>query len=87
MKQFAQLFVELDQTNKTNEKVALLREYFATAPDRDKLWVIAFFSHKRPKRPVNSTLLKTWTMELTALPEWLFRESYSFEGDLAETIS
>ena len=87
MKQFADLFVQLDQTNKTNDKVALLRNYFATAPDRDKLWTIAFFSHKRPKRPVNSTLLKTWTMELAELPEWLFRESYSFVGDLAETIS
>ena len=87
MKQFAQLFVELDQTNKTNDKVALLRQYFATATDRDTLWTIAFFSHKRPKRPVNSTLLKAWTMELTGLPEWLFRESYSFVGDLAETIS
>ncbi|MEM9834341.1 MAG: ATP-dependent DNA ligase [Bacteroidota bacterium] len=87
MKQFAQLFVELDQTNKTNEKVALLRAYFASAPDRDKLWTIAFFSHKRPKRPVNSTLLKAWTMELAGLPEWLFQESYSFVGDLAETIS
>jgi len=87
MKQFADLFVQLDQTNKTNAKVALLRDYFAKAPDRDKLWTIAFFSHKRPKRPVNSTLLKTWTMELAGLPEWLFKESYSFVGDLAETIS
>ncbi len=87
MKQFAQLFVQLDQTNKTNDKVALLKDYFATAPDRDKLWTIAFFSHKRPKRPVNSTLLKSWAMELAELPEWLFRESYSFVGDLAETIS
>ncbi len=87
MKQFADLFVQLNQTNKTNDKVALLRNYFATAPDRDKLWTIAFFSHKRPKRPVNSTLLKAWTMELAGLPEWLFKESYSFVGDLAETIS
>nr|WKN36312.1 ATP-dependent DNA ligase [Tunicatimonas sp. TK19036] len=87
MKQFAQLFSQLDQTNKTNDKVALLKEYFATAPDRDKLWTIAFFSHKRPKRPVTSTLLKAWTMELAGLPEWLFRESYSFVGDLAETLS
>jgi len=87
MKQFAQLFVQLDQTNKTNDKVALLKDYFATAPDQDKLWTIAFFSHKRPKRPVNSTLLKSWAMELAELPEWLFRESYSFVGDLAETIS
>jgi DNA ligase-1 len=87
MKQFAQLFVQLDQTNKTNDKVALLKDYFATAPDQDKLWTMAFFSHKRPKRPVNSTLLKNWAMELAGLPEWLFRESYSFVGDLAETIS
>ncbi|MEQ9440534.1 MAG: ATP-dependent DNA ligase [Cyclobacteriaceae bacterium] len=87
MKQFAQLYAQLDQTNKTNDKVALLKEYFAAAPDLDKLWTIAFFSHKRPKRPVTSTLLKAWTMELAGLPEWLFQESYASVGDLAETIS
>ncbi|MFP4094440.1 MAG: ATP-dependent DNA ligase [Cyclobacteriaceae bacterium] len=87
MKQFAELFTALDQTNKTNDKIALLRIYFQTAPDKDKLWTLALFTHKKPKKPVNSTQLREWTSTFTALPSWLVEESYHVVGDLAETIS
>ncbi|MFA0964634.1 ATP-dependent DNA ligase [Roseivirga sp. BDSF3-8] len=87
MKQFAQLFTELDQTNKTNEKVAALKRYFSLAPDQDKLWALALFTHKRPKRQVNSPLLRQWAREQAGIPEWLFDESYHVVGDLAETMS
>ena len=33
MKRFAALFTALDQTTKTNAKVAALADYFAEAPD------------------------------------------------------
>lgn len=87
MKLFAQLFTDLDQTNKTNEKVAALKSYFSKASDQDKLWALALFTHKRPKRQVNSRLLRQWTQEAAGIPEWLFNESYHVVGDLAETMS
>ncbi|SFU68720.1 DNA ligase-1 [Pustulibacterium marinum] len=87
MKQFAQLIKTLDGTNKTNTKVAALAEYFKTANDQDKLWTIALLSHRRPKRPVNTTLLRTWASEAANIPLWLFEESYHIVGDLAETIA
>lgn len=87
MKQFAQLFARLDQTNKTNDKLQVLKEYLAAAPDKDKLWALALFTHKRPKRPVNSTQLRSWATELAGLPDWLFNESYHVVGDLSETIA
>ncbi len=87
MKEFADLFLALDQTNKTNRKVELLADYFKEASDSDKLWVLALFTHKRPKRQINTTLLKTWASELANIPDWLFKESYGIVGDLAETIS
>ncbi|MGB5980178.1 MAG: ATP-dependent DNA ligase, partial [Cyclobacteriaceae bacterium] len=87
MKQFARLFTELDQTNKTNEKVAALKSFFSEASDQDKLWTLALFTHKRPKRQVNSRLLRQWTREVAGIPEWLFDESYHVVGDLAETMS
>ena len=58
MKAFAQLIKELDSTNKTNQKVAALANYFKEAKDSDKVWTIALLSHRRPKRPVNTTLLR-----------------------------
>ena len=61
--------------------------YLQTAPENDKLWFLALFTGKRPKRPVNTNLLKLWALEITQLPEWLFLESYSSVGDLGETLS
>ncbi|MBT32664.1 MAG: ATP-dependent DNA ligase [Thalassobius sp.] len=87
MRRFATLFSELDQTNKTNKKISLLKEYFLNAPDKDKLWVLAFFTHKRPKRQLKTSLLRSWVTEIAHIPDWLFSESYNIVGDLAETIS
>ena len=87
MKDFAQLIKKLDSTNKTNEKVAALTQYFQNANDADKLWTIAILSHRRPKRPVNTTLLRLWATEISGIPLWLFEESYHIVGDLAETIA
>ncbi|WP_435653999.1 ATP-dependent DNA ligase [Cellulophaga baltica] len=87
MKNFASLIKTLDSTTKTNTKVAALAEYFAKASDTDKVWTIAILSHRRPPRPVNTTLLRQWASELSNIPLWLFEESYHIVGDLAETIA
>ncbi len=87
MKDFSNLISAIEITNKTNAKIEALVHYFNTAPDKDKLWLIALFTGKRPSRPVKSNLMKEWCMELTKLPEWLFLESYSAVGDLGETLA
>jgi DNA ligase-1 len=84
---FANLVTTLGDATKTNDKLNALAEYFASAGDRDKVWVIAIFSGRRPKRAVNSTQLKAWCIEMTNLAEWLFDECYHTVGDLAETIA
>jgi len=87
MKAFADLIKTLDSTNKTTLKVAALTEYFNYAPEKDKVWAIAILSHRRPPRPVNTTLMREWASELSKIPLWLFEESYHIVGDLAETIA
>src|ERR1700744_3186377 len=87
MKAFAQLFLSLDETNKTNEKVKVLKEYFNSVPDTDKMHMLALFTGRRPKRPINSTLIRTWAIEASNIPQWLFEESYHVVGDLAETMA
>ena len=87
MKQFSELISAIEITNRTNAKIDALVHYFSTAPDKDKLWLIALFTGKRPKRPVKTTLMKQWCMEMTNIPEWLFLESYSTVGDLGETLA
>lgn len=87
MKHFTALFTELDQTTKTLAKIKALISYFGKASDQDKLWAIALLSHRRPKRTVNATYLAQWANELSGVPGWLFQESYTIVGDLAETIT
>ena len=69
MKDFAALFTALDQTTKTNAKVAALAGYFETAPESDRLWTIALLSGRRPKRTVTTTRLREWASELAGLPQ------------------
>lgn len=87
MKKFAQLFLSLDETNKTNEKIKVIKEYLISVSDEDKINMLALFTGRKPKRPINATQLKQWALELSEIPEWLFKESYDVVGDLAETLS
>ncbi|WP_295721937.1 ATP-dependent DNA ligase [Mucilaginibacter sp.] len=87
MKTFAQLFLSLDETNKTNEKVRVLKDYFIAVPDTDKMHMLALFTGRKPKRQINSTLVRNWAVEVSNIPAWLFEESYHVVGDLAETMT
>jgi DNA ligase-1 len=87
MKHFTDLFVALDQTTKTTVKVKALVRFFEQASDQDKVWAIALFSHRRPRRTVTTTLLREWAAEKASIPLWLFEETYHVVGDLAETIA
>ncbi|MEM6305639.1 MAG: ATP-dependent DNA ligase [Pseudomonadota bacterium] len=87
MKRFAQLFEAIDQSTKTTVKVSALADYFADADDEDRLWTVALFSGRRPKRAVTTTRLREWAAEVAGIPLWLFEESYAIAGDLAETIA
>ena len=87
MQAFAQLFTALDQTNKTTVKVAALKQYFTEAPPEDRVWALALFTHRRPRRQINTSLLRTWAAERAKVPTWLFEESYHVVGDLAETMA
>jgi len=87
MKAFASLISSLENTSKTNKKLQYLQEYFEQASEKDKVWTIALFTHRRPRRQVNSRLLSDWAIAYANIDHWLFQESYGVVGDLAETIA
>jgi DNA ligase 1 len=87
MKLFTELYTELDQTNKTNEKVEAMKEYFARAEKEDAAWALYFLSGRKPRQIVPSKKLREWALELTGIPEWLFDESRDIVGDGSETIA
>jgi len=87
MSAFASLLFSLGTSTKTNDKLQALSTYFAHADEKDKVWVIALFSGRRPRRTVSGTQLAVWCCELVDLPIWLFQECYHTVGDLSETIA
>ena len=87
MQNFAELIHRLDQSTKTGDKLDALAWFFRHASNSDSVWVIAIFSHRRPKRQVSTKQLRTWCQEKAGIPDWLFEESYQAVGDLAETIA
>ena len=87
MKLFTELYTELDQTNKTNEKVDAMRFYFEHAEKHDAAWALYFLSGRKPRQIVPSKKLREWAIELSGIPEWLFEESRDTVGDGAETVA
>jgi len=87
MREFARLYLALDETTATGEKVAALAAYFRVAPPEDAAWAVHFLVGRRPKRLIASGNLRTWAAAAAGIPDWLFEESYHSVGDLAETIT
>ena len=63
MRLFATLVHELGTHTKTNEKLDALVKYFSSASDKDKVWMIALFSGRRPRRTIRHARLTEWCSE------------------------
>lgn len=87
MRDFARLFERLDQTTKTNNKVAALFDYFTSATAEDVAWAVFFLTGNRFKAPVKHAMMVQWAIELAEVPAWLFQECYDAVGDFAETVA
>jgi len=87
MRPFADLFERLDRTTSTNEKVGAMAAYFREAPAVDAAWGLYFLVGLKPKRLLSGPALARGACRWANIPEWLFNESYTSVGDLAETIS
>ena len=87
MKRFTQLFQEVDATTSTNEKVRALTAYFNDADPADKVWALYLLLGKTRKRIVTSRVLREVFLQISDIPEWLFKDSYSQVGDSAEVIA
>jgi DNA ligase-1 len=87
MKRFARLYSALDETTRTNAKVAALVDYFNTAPAEDAIWAISLLMGRKPRQAVPAPRLRQWAAAEAGIPDWLFDACYDVVGDLAETIA
>lgn len=87
MKALTQLFLELDRTNSTKNKVTILRDYFIKQHPSDNAWTIFILTGKKIPKRIKTSDMKVWVQTFTDTPLWLFEECYAMVGDLAETIT
>ncbi|WP_312402434.1 cisplatin damage response ATP-dependent DNA ligase [Rhizobium sp.] len=85
MKRFATLLDRLVLTPSRNGKLTLLVDYFRTTPDPDRGYGLAALAGVLDLKSVKPAMLRELVME--RMDEVLFRYSYDYVGDLAETIS
>ncbi|MBB3976012.1 DNA ligase-1 [Rhizobium azooxidifex] len=85
MKAFAALLDRLVLTPSRNGKLKLLADYFRDTPDPDRGYGLAAIAGTLDLKSVKPALLRDLVLE--RMDEVLFRYSYDYVGDLAETIA
>ncbi|WP_414899985.1 cisplatin damage response ATP-dependent DNA ligase [Rhizobium cremeum] len=85
MKAFSDLLDRLVLTPARNGKLTLLTDYFRDTPDPDRGYGLAVLAGTLDLANVKPALLRELVLE--RMDEELFRYSYDYVGDLAETIS
>ena len=85
MKAFSDLLDRLVLTPSRNGKLKLLSDYFRDTPDPDRGYGLAAIAGTLEVRNVKPAMLRELVLE--RMDEVLFRYSYDYVGDLAETIS
>src|SRR5262245_33045593 len=87
MQRFTQLYLEVDRSNRTSDKLAAISSYVRTAPPEDAIWAVYLLSGRKIGRTVTSTQMRDWTADISGFPAWLVNECYDVVGDLSETLS
>jgi len=87
LREFSQLFHDLDESTKTNDRIDQLVKYLMEAAPEDSIWVCWFLAGNRIKGAIKTSELRTFASERSGLPQWLLEECHDRVGDLAETIS
>lgn len=85
MKAFASLLDRLSFVRSRNMKIALIRDYLATTPDPDRGFALAALAGELDLKTAKPGMIRQLAAERSD-PE-LFRFSYDYVGDLAETVA
>lgn len=85
MHAFAELLDRLVLSPQRNAKIRLLVDYFRTAPDPDRGYALAAIAGTLSLNTVKPAMIRDLLLE--RMDAVLFRYSYDYVGDLAETIS
>ena len=85
MRAFADLLDRLSLTASRNAKLTLVRDYLATTPDPDRGWALAALTSELSFSAAKPAFIRKAVEE--RMDAILFRWSYDYVGDLAETVA
>ena len=85
MRAFATLLDRLSMTASRNAKLTLMRDHLVDAPDPDRGWALAALTGALSFKAAKPAMIRQ-AVEGRVDPE-LFRLSYDYVGDLAETVA
>lgn len=85
METFANLLERLLLTPSRNAKLAIMADYFGTVPDPERGWALAALTNAIDLPGVKAGLVRR--LAERKVDHELFRLSYDYVGDLAETVS
>ena len=85
MRAFAELLDRLSLTGSRNAKLTLVRDYLATTPDPDRGWALAALTGELVFHAAKPAFIRKAVEE--RMDPILFRWSYDYVGDLAETVA
>ena len=76
LKNFSDLFIDLDSSNSTNNKIEVLKNYFLSNDPIDNSWAIYLLTGKSNKRFISGRYLKNLFSQIYEYPEWLIDTCY-----------
>ncbi|MEX0923073.1 MAG: cisplatin damage response ATP-dependent DNA ligase [Rhodovibrionaceae bacterium] len=85
MTPFAELLDRLSYLPGRNDKLRLIADYFATTPDSDRGWALAALTGTLDFKAAKPAMIRA--LIAARCDPVLFRWSYDYVGDLAETVS
>src|SRR5687768_2475172 len=85
MRAFAELLDRLSLTASRNAKLTLVRDYLRATPDPDRGWALAALTGELTFAAAKPTFIRKAVEE--RMDPQLFRWSYDYVGDLAETVA
>ncbi|MDX9997889.1 MAG: cisplatin damage response ATP-dependent DNA ligase [Phenylobacterium sp.] len=85
MRAFAELLDRLSLTGSRNAKLTLVRDYLAATPDPDRGWALAALTGDLVFHAAKPAFIRKAVEE--RMDPILFRWSYDYVGDLAETVA
>lgn len=87
MKRFAHFVRDLDQTNRTSEKVEVIARYIRDEEPASAAWAVWLLAGERLKRTLSSKVLWNAAIERSGMPRWMLDACYEAVGDASETIA